>query len=225
MSRLTARRGIVALGIGMALAMSAGITASTAQIGPRVLPSSPEYQDRAPDLDRQLDRNFGPANRGDRFARPEERLERRLVFLHSQLRITPAQERGWQALVAVLREEARDRTQDRGDRRYFRAPSVVDRLQERQQMLADRGAGLERVIRVLRPLYASFSAEQRRTADQLMFQADGGRGFGARGLRGPGFGRDGGPDRFDGDDRQNRDDRPYDNRDRQDRDYRPGDYR
>jgi hypothetical protein len=214
---MTSRRRLAALGIGMALAMSAGITASPAQTGPRVLPSSPEYQDRAPDQDRQLDRSFGPANRGDRFAGPEQRLERRLAFLHTQLRITPAQERGWQALAAVLRDEARDRLREDGfDRRErFAPPSVVERLEDRQHRLADRTADLDRVLRVVRPLYASFSAEQRRTADRLMFQPGGERRFGERGTGGPGFGRGGEADRFD------RDDRPYDNRDdRQDRDYR-----
>jgi hypothetical protein len=217
---MTSRRAIAALGIGMALAMSAGINASSAQTGPRVLPSSPEYQDPAPDQDRQADQNFGSANRGDRFASPGERLERRLAFLHTQLRITPAQERGWQALAAVLRDEARDRMRenqvDRRDR-FGGPPSVVERLEGRQHRLADQGADLDRVLRVVRPLYASFSAEQKRTADRLMFQPGGDR---RGGEREPGFVRGGPPDRFDRDDRQGRDNQPYDNRD-----DRPGDYR
>jgi hypothetical protein len=223
MNRMSSRRGIAALGIGMALAMSAGITASSAQTGPRVLPSSPEYQDRAPDQDRQPERNFGPANRGDRFASPEERLERRLAFLHTQLRITPAQERGWQALAAVLRDEARDRARENrfeGRDRFGGPPSVVDRLEGRQHMLADRSADLDRVLRAVRPLYASFSAEQKRTADRLMFQPGGERGFGERGAGGPAFGRGDAPGAFDRDNPQNRDYGPYDNRD-----DRPGDYR
>jgi hypothetical protein len=203
--------------------MSAGITASSAQSGPRVLPSSPEYQDRAPDQDRQFDRNFDAENRGDRFVRPEERLEHRLAFLHTQLRITPPQERGWQALAAVLRDEARDRMRENGFERGDRSsgpPSVVDRLEGRQHRLADQGADLDRVLRALRPLYASFSAEQKRTADRLMFQSGGERRVGNRGFRGPGFGPDPALDRFERGDRQDRDYRPYANRD-----DRPGDYR
>ena len=233
MTRMTSRRGITVLGIGMALALSAGITASSAQTGPRVLPSSPQYQDPALDQpDRQFDRNYAPNDRrflndrnNDRFARPEERLERRLAFLHNELRITPAQERGWQALAAVLQDEVRDRMRFE-NRRYFRAPSVVERLQERQQMLAERGTDLDRVISVFRPLYASFSAEQKRTADRLMFQPERGRGFGDRRVGAPGFGADPALDRFERGDREDRDGRPYDYRDdRQNRDYRPGDYR
>ena len=228
MTRKTSRCGLVALGIGMALAMTAGITASSAQTGPRVLPSSPEYQDRAPDQDRQLDRRFGPMDRGgDRFARPEERLERRLAFLHNELRITPAQERGWQALAAVLRDEARDRMRDVFGRRDRNggAPSVVDRLEDRQHRMAERSADLDRILRVVRPLYASFSAEQKRTADRLMFQPEGGPRFGKRAARGaPGFGRDPALDRFERGEPDR--DGGYDYRDdRQDRDNRPGDYR
>ena len=187
MNRNIARRGMAALGLGMAIALSAGISASSAQTGPRVLPSSPDYQDRALDQpDRQYDRNylpkdhdFGPnARDNDRSVRPEERLERRLEFLHAQLRIVPAQERAWQTFAAVLQDEARDRFREKrfeGRDRFRGPPSVVGRLEDRQQRLAERSADLDRVLRALRPLYASFSVEQRRTADRLMFQPGGGR--------------------------------------------------
>ena len=219
MNRITSRCGMAALGLGMAIAMSAGIQASSAQPGPRVLPSSPQYQDQAPEQqqDRQFDRDYGQDGRdANRFVRPGERLERRLEFLHGELRITPAQERAWQIFTNVLRDEARDRMRDRreyfGDRRDdIRAPSVLDRLEERHQRLADRTADLERVMRALRPLYASFSADQRRTADRLMFRPERGRGFGDRRFGGPGFERGGPPER--------------DRDEGRDRDYRPGDYR
>ena len=101
-----------------------------------------------------------------------------------------------------------------GDRDGRRGPpSVVNRLEDRQKDFADRSAGLERIVSALRPLYASFTDDQKRTADREMFQpADGpfagrgGRGFGE--FRGdPGSGRG----RFD----------PRDNQgDRDNRDYR-----
>jgi hypothetical protein len=145
--------------------------------------------------------------------------------LRGQLRITPAQEGAWTNFTAALRDEAGDRDRERAqggafDRDQFRGqrdrrddrvgdarqgPSVVERLEQRRRMIADRGADLDHVLTALRPLYASFTVEQRRTADRLMFQPrndDGRGGFDdSRDRRGPGPGG-----RFDPrDDRDSRD--------------------
>jgi hypothetical protein len=212
MFRVTTRRGLAAMGIAAGLAMTAGIQASSAQEGPRSLPGFQSQQQDQYRYDRRDDRvqggQYGGQNdrRDTREARsPEERLNRRLSFLHERLSITPAQERLWRPFAAVLHDEVQDR---QGRREYIRAPSVVERLEQRERRMAEQSQRTDRVLRALRPLYASFSEEQKRTADRLMFQADGGRGRGGfdrgRGSeRGPGFDRD-------------RDGRL----DRQDRDYR-----
>jgi len=209
MFRVTTRHGLAALGIAMGLAMTAGIQASSAQDGPRALPGFQTQQQDQYGYDRRDDRVQGGQydGRDARAARsPEERLDRRLSFLHERLRITASQERLWRAFANVLHDEVQDRP---GRREYIRAPSVVERLEQREQRLAERRERADHVLRALRPLYASFSEEQKRTADRLMFQADGGRGFGRGGFdRGPGRP---GLDR----------DRDRDGRfDRQDRDYR-----
>ncbi len=207
MFRLTARRGLAAAGIAMGLVMTAGLQAGSAQ--PRPLPNLQNQQQDRVQGSGQYDRRDGREARD-----PEGRLDQRLAFLHERLRITPAQERQWGTLVNVLRDEV----QDARDRRDFDArrgsPSVIDRLEQRERRLTMRKERMDRIVSVMRPLYASFSEEQKRTADRLMFQADGrGRGGFGRG-RGPGFDRD-----RDGD-RDGRDfDRPrFD--DRRDRDYR-----
>jgi hypothetical protein len=139
--------------------------------------------------------------------------------LHEQLRITRGQERLWITFANVLHDEVQDGRdrRDLNDRRG--SPSVVERLEQRERRSADRTQRMDHILGALRPLYASFSEEQKRTANSLMFQADGrgrggfgrGPGFG-QGLGGPGLDRDGGffdrpapGPRFD---------------DRQDRDYR-----
>jgi hypothetical protein len=219
MFRVTTRHGLAALGIAMGLAVTAGIQASSAQTGPRPLPNLQNQQqdqydrrdDRAPGGDRVLGGQYD--RRDDRDARgPEQSLDRRLSFLHERLRITPAQERLWIGLTNVLHDEMQDRQDRRG------APNVVERLEQRERRLADSTQHMDHILSALRPLYASFSEDQKRTADRLMFQADGGRGRGGfeRGPGRPGFDRDG--------DRDGRSfDRPapgprFD--DRQDRDYR-----
>ncbi|HMI96723.1 MAG TPA: Spy/CpxP family protein refolding chaperone [Micropepsaceae bacterium] len=219
MYRINPRRTVVALGMSMAIAMVAAAQVGVAQTQPpRTLPANPQ----SPALNRQQDPQFG--SRDDRqfggqydsraTRSPEDRLERRLVYLRDQLRITPSQEGAWINFTAALRDEARDR--DRGrervqegafdrdqfrgqrDRRDDRAgdarqgPSVVDRLEQRRRVIADRGADLDHVLTALRPLYASFTVEQRRTADRLMFQPRGDNGRAgyndSRDRRGPGPG-------------------------------------
>ncbi|HXJ00106.1 MAG TPA: Spy/CpxP family protein refolding chaperone [Micropepsaceae bacterium] len=200
MNRMTSWRTTVALGIAVALTMAVGIQVSSAQTGPRPLPNlQNQQQDPQPQYDRRTTPEYGGQSdfrNGRDFGNPGQRLERRLNYLHTQLRITPAQERAWMNFTAVLRDEASDRDQDRGrDFDDRRGPaSVLDRLEERQHKMADRTADLDRVIGALRPLYASFSEDQKRTADRLLFMAGRDRGK-MRGPRG----------RFD---------------DRQDRDYR-----
>jgi hypothetical protein len=201
-------RAIAALGISLAAIMAAGVPPSAAQTPPRPLQNQarPDQQDRQ--FDRQ-DYGRGYDARDPRgVGRGENRVERRLEFLHTQLRITPSQEMRWGAFAAVVREGAGSRDFRRpGDDRSG-APSVVDRLEQRERMLADRSAGIDRILNALRPLYASFNEEQRRTADRLMFQQEGGRGGPQfRGGRGePDSGRGG---RFDSRGGDSRDDRGY----------------
>ena len=134
---------------------------------------------------------------GRRF---EDRLERRLDFLHSELRITPAQEQAWAAFAdAVRREGGMDRDQVRDRRDEFRGgpdarsdrPGIVERLERRQQGLEEQSAYYDRLLSALRPLYATLSDDQRRAADENLFSPgrdDRGRRGGPRryGMR-PGF--------------------------------------
>ena len=237
MYRINPRRTVVALGMSLAVAVAAAAQIGAAQT-PRTLPADPQNQDRV--LNRQQDPQFGSRDDRQYGGQTEQRgydsrdpratreggLERRLAYLHSQLRITPAQESAWAAFTAVLRDEARDRDRIRSgafnDRDPFRGrpgprddragdarqapPSVVERLEERRRIIAERGTDLDRILTALRPLYASFTADQRRTADRLMFQPGGERGRGGyddNSRDGRGSGRDG---RFDPrDDRDSRD--------------------
>jgi hypothetical protein len=53
------------------------------------------------------------------------------------------------------------------------------------------------VIRAVQPLYASFSEEQKRTADQLMFRPERARRFADAGRGRPGYDRGGVDRRYD----------------------------
>jgi hypothetical protein len=164
------------------IVLAAGIEISSAQTAPRALPNlQNQQQEQAPSPNSDNGQYGGrPDFRDGRgFGNVGDRLDRRLAFLHTRLRITAAQERTWIAFAAVLKDEAQDGGHDRGrNANDRRAPSVVERLEERQHRLVDRGAELDHVIGALQPLYASFTEEQKRTADRLMFRPARERGFG-----------------------------------------------
>ncbi len=116
MNHINSRRLMTALGVSVAVAIGAS-SMSSAQPTPRPLPGNPAYnQDRG-----------GPPDRRDdsQYNRREDRLERRLDYLRSELKITPAQQRLWDDFANVVRQTAergpvrapgfdRDRNGDRG---------------------------------------------------------------------------------------------------------------
>jgi LTXXQ motif family protein len=201
MNRIGSRRDLAALGIGLLLAVTAASPFADAQTAPRPLPANPQAQDRTPssqqDAEPQDRGDAQPDRRGDvqrdrrdgRFARGGNRLERRLDFLHSELRITQAQERLWDDFSNAVREEAqeaRNRLDDfRNDRDRGRL-GAIERLERRQQRVQNQEARVDHLLAALRPLYAALSDNQQRMADDLLFRPDRGR-FASR--FGRGFGR------------------------------------
>ena len=104
----------------------------------------------------------------------DARLEGRLAYLKTELRITAAQTQAWDAYAATIRNDARDRVGPRENPPPApRArPSVVDELTDRQQRLAAESARLDRIVAALKPLYAALSDDQRRMADRLLAPRD-----------------------------------------------------
>jgi hypothetical protein len=193
MNLKSSRGALLALGIGAALATGLAPVVSSAQPAPRQLPADPNRATPAP-FDRGDPRGF--ERRANRF---EDRLERRLEFLHFELRITPAQEQLWAAFADALRSEAqagRDRFVDR--RQAFppgpngQRPGIVERLERRQQGLEEQSAYYDRLLSALRPLYAALNEDQRRAADENLF-APGREDRFRRGFRRYGFNEDYGP--------------------------------
>jgi hypothetical protein len=110
-------------------------------------------------------------------ALPGERIDARLAYLKTALKITPAQEKQWNALAAVLRRQAHDRDAQIQQRREAResqgqterTPSTaIERLERRQQALADEAKRTGAVLAAAKPLYASLSDDQKQTADELL---------------------------------------------------------
>jgi len=145
--------------------------------------------------------------RGRHFRMPSERVEARLAYVRTALKITDAQQPQWENFANVMRKHARamdQRLQERharfeaargargegsqGARRPDgRNVTAIDRLERTQQRMAERSARLSEVITVAKPLYAALSPEQKQIADgMLAHQGRGGHQQHNRGMnRGP----------------------------------------
>ena len=170
MSLRSSRSALLALGIGIALAFGLVPQTSIAQT-PQQLPGVPQPE-RPPSPPPQFERGYA-----GEFDRRQNRLERRLEFLHSELQIRPAQQPLWEAFADVLRREAeigRNRIADGAG--AFREPDrrppplgAVERLERRQQNLFERSEHYDRLLAALTPLYEALDATQRQAADEHLF--------------------------------------------------------
>lgn len=127
------------------------------------------------------------AHRERAFRMPSERIEARLAYIKTALKITSAQEAQWNSFANVLRNQARDMDKRFAERRAQRAqmkpgerPNVdaIARMERMQTRMQERSQRLGQVINAAKPLYASFTPEQKQIADELI--AKGGRGHGGR---------------------------------------------
>lgn len=125
--------------------------------------------------------------------KPADRVEARLAYYKTLLKITPAQEAQWTAVAEFARQQSAKMAADMQARRpvppapgqpHARpAPkSALERLDERQRHAQAMANTMAEFLTVARPLYASFSDDQKKVADEML-----GKGFGGhRGHRGMG---------------------------------------
>jgi protein CpxP len=126
--------------------------------------------------------------RADRaFALPSERVEARLAYIRTALKITDAQQPQWDAFANVLRKHAKDAEARIQKRREMHAqhggvehaertrPTAIERMERRQQILASASTRLNEVLEAGKPLYAALSPEQQQIADRLLASRGEGR--------------------------------------------------
>ena len=113
------------------------------------------------------------------FRSATERVEARLAYIKTALKITDSQQAQWDGFANVLRKHAGAMDQRMQQRRAHapqqgaqraerRNVSAIDRLERTQQRMTDRSARLSEVIAAAKPLYASLSAEQKQVADGML---------------------------------------------------------
>ncbi len=108
------------------------------------------------------------------FSRPSERVEARLAYIKTALKITDAQQTQWNGFADAMRKNAKDMDQrmqahrQQGDRRGGQRPNAIERLERLQSFHADAVTRLNDLIAAEKPLYAALSPEQKRVADVVL---------------------------------------------------------
>jgi hypothetical protein len=110
------------------------------------------------------------------------RIEGRIAYLKAELKITDAQTAQWNAVADAMRKneaQMRDmRRQAHSAGQQQGAPNALDALSRREQFAEARAEGVKQFAAAFRPLYASLSDEQKRTADELLGRHGGPRHHG-----------------------------------------------
>ncbi len=137
-----------------------------------------------------------PGEMGPRgFSKPSERVEARLAYQKTALKITDAQLSQWNAYAEQARKSARDMDQRMADMQQRRSemhqpgkpaqpgqhPGAIEQLEQRQSMHAQAIRHINEQLAVQKPLYAALSAEQQKVADAVL--GHGGR-HGMKGMHG-----------------------------------------
>ena len=135
---------------------------SGAMVGTTMLPTHAAAQGMPDGSARQM------PNRMPRVAH----VEGRIAFLKAELKITPEQESLFVAVATAIRTDVQDLAKARlqGAANAPAQPTAVQILERRVDLATLRVAAEQRFLAAFRPLYASLSAEQKQTADELLAQ-------------------------------------------------------
>ena len=157
------RKSIISTLVTLSLAAAAVPLAFAQSATPSAAPQRPAQEQRA-------------------FPLPSERVEARLAYQKTALKITDAQAPQWNAYANVVRKHAQQADQRMQERRAHMAqgaerkqPTAIERLERRQQFLTIALERSSERLTVQKPLYAALSPEQQQIADEV---------FAPRGQRG-----------------------------------------
>lgn len=100
------------------------------------------------------------------------RVQGRLAHLKAELKITPEQERLWQAYADAMNDSAQamsGRCAVMMDRAGRTALALPDRLDQREEFIAAQLDALRDVDKALKPLYAALDQSQKQVADHAFW--------------------------------------------------------
>jgi LTXXQ motif family protein len=99
-------------------------------------------------------------------------VDGQLAYLKAELKITAAQETLWKSYEAAARDNANAMLAHctaMMDRSNSAGLSLPDRLTRHEQFMADQLEALRATTKAFKPLYAAFSASQKKDADQMFW--------------------------------------------------------
>ena len=134
--------------------------------------TTPSVQTRSPGAkSTAIKRSSTQSNAATGKGAPTDRVEARIKELHSQLKITSAQEGQWNAFTQVMRENAQS-TQSLVEQRLQnqRNMSAVDDLNSYEQITQTHADGLKKLVPAFQALYDGMSPEQKKNADTVFSQ-------------------------------------------------------
>ena len=166
------KRVFIATAIAAAFTVAAPVYAQSSDAPPE----APLIVAAAPAADAAGAERAAPQRRA--FRSPTERVEARLAYMKTALKITDAQSSQWESFAAVMRKQAGE-VEKRMQERRASAPqgtpraerrnvSAIERLERTQQRMAARSARLGEVVTAAKPLYAALSDEQKQVADSML---------------------------------------------------------
>jgi hypothetical protein len=101
--------------------------------------------------------------------KPFEHVEGRIAFLRAELKITDGQRANWDVFAEAMRKAAKGLQTMHGDAPPTSAsPTWIDRLKLHEALLTANLHAVKAVADAAKPLYESFSVEQKHLADELM---------------------------------------------------------
>ncbi|CAB3700061.1 Spy/CpxP family protein refolding chaperone [Paraburkholderia rhynchosiae] len=103
----------------------------------------------------------------------ERNVEDRIAYLHSQLKITSAQEPQWKAFADVMRGNGQTMGELFQQRRAAANVSALEDMKQYATIAQAHADGMKKLVDAFDPLYNSFSPEQKKLADTTFHQPGG----------------------------------------------------
>ena len=98
----------------------------------------------------------------------EERVERRIAELRTQLRITPAEQQQWDQFAGVMRDNARDMDQIFIQRaQQLGSMTALQNMQSYEQLADAHAQHLQKLVAAFQSLYEAMPDQQKQLADQV----------------------------------------------------------
>ncbi len=100
----------------------------------------------------------------------EQRVEERITYLHSALKITSAQEAQWNTFADVMRANGDTMNQLYEQRMENQNRNALDDMKQYAQISQAHADGMQKLVAAFEPLYSSLSPEQKTLADKAFRQ-------------------------------------------------------